>query len=53
MSMWSWLLFMRHNIEKRRWWRVPLPRPNLSESFELQATTFINHVADVALAWAG
>ncbi len=53
MSMWSWLLFMRHNIEKRRWWRVPLPRPNLSESFELQATTFINRVADIALASAG
>ena len=50
MSMWSWLVFMRHNIEKRRWFGVPLPKPNLSEGFDGQAVDFINEVADKALA---
>ena len=49
MSMWSWLVFMRHNIEKRRWFGVPLPKPNLTESYQDQATAFINDVADTAL----
>ena len=50
MSMWSWLVFMRHNQERRRSFGIPLPKPNLAESFEEQATTFINSVADEASA---
>ena len=50
MSMWSWLVFMRHNAVKRRWFGVPLPRPNLAEAYQKQATTFINKVAETALA---
>lgn len=46
MSMWSWLVFMRHDEEKRRWFGVRLPKPNLKDGFEEQATTFINGVAD-------
>ena len=46
MSMWSWLVFMRHDVEKRRWFGVPLPKPNLKVGFEEQATSFINGVAD-------
>ncbi len=46
MSMWSWLVFMRHDVEKRQWFGVPLPKPNLKAGFEEQATTFINGVAD-------
>ena len=49
MSMWSWLVFMRHNAVKRRWFGVPLPKPNLAESYEEQATTFINGVVETAL----
>ena len=49
MSMWSWLVFMRHNIEKRRWFGVPMPKPNLTESYQDQATVFINEVADTVL----
>ena len=45
MSMLSWLVFMRHNVEKRRWFGVPLPKPNLVDSYEEQATTFITGVA--------
>ena len=44
--MWSWLVFMRHDVEKRRWFGVPLPKPNLKVGFEEQATSFINGVAD-------
>jgi hypothetical protein len=50
MSMWSWLVFMRHNAEKRRSFGVPLPKPNLTESYEEQARTFITSVAEAALA---
>ncbi len=50
MSMWSWLVFMRHDVEKRHWFGVPLPKPNLRDNFEEQATRFINGVADKALA---
>lgn len=50
MSMWSWLVFMRHNAERRRSLGVRLPKPNLTESYEEQATTFINRVAEAALA---
>jgi menaquinone-dependent protoporphyrinogen IX oxidase len=50
MSMWSWLVFMRHNIEKRHWFGVPMPKPNLRESYEQQATTFITGVAETTLA---
>ncbi len=46
MSMWSWLVFMRHDVEKRRWFGVPLPKPNLRDHFEEQATRFIASVAD-------
>jgi len=52
MSMWSWLVFMRHNVEKRRWFGVPLPKPNLRVGFEEQATTFIGAVAATALPTA-
>ncbi len=45
-SMWSWLVFMRREIETRRSCGVPLPKPNLKVGFEAQATTFINDVAD-------
>ena len=48
-SMWSWLVFMRHDVEKRRSFGVPLPKPNLKVGFEEQATTFINSVADKVL----
>ena len=48
--MWSWLVFMRHDVEKRRWFGVPLPKPNLKVGFEEQATTFINGVADKVFA---
>ena len=50
MSMWSWLVFMRHNIEKRRWFGVPLPKPNLKSEYEKQALDFITDVADKGLA---
>ena len=46
MSMWSWLVFMRHDVEKRRWFGVPLPKPNLKVGFEEQATRFINGVTE-------
>ena len=46
MSMWSWLVFMRHDVEKRRSFGVHLPKPNLKDGFEEQASTFINGVAD-------
>ena len=49
MSMWSWLVFMHHNSEKRRWFGVPMPKPNLTESYQDQAKAFINEVADTAL----
>jgi flavodoxin len=49
MSMWSWLVFMRHNTEKRRWFGVPMPKPNLSADYETQALGFIKSVADRAL----
>lgn len=52
-SMWSWLAFMRHDVEKRRSFGVPLPKPNLTEGFEEQATGFINAVADTVLAADG
>ena len=50
MSMWSWLVFMRHNVEKRRWFGVPMPKPNLNVDFEKQAIGFINGVADKVFA---
>ena len=46
MSMWSWLVFMRHNEEKRRSLGVPLPKPNLTADFLEHATDFIDGVAD-------
>ena len=46
MSMWSWLVFMRHDVEKRHWFGVHLPKPNLKDGFDEQASTFINGVAD-------
>ncbi len=49
MSMWSWLVFMRHDVEKRHWFGIPLPKPNLRNDFVQQATSFINGVADKAL----
>ncbi len=45
-SMWSWLVYMRHDVEKRRSLGVPIPKPNLRVSFEEQAETFIEAVAD-------
>lgn len=45
-SMWSWLVFMRHDVERRRSLGVPLPKPNLRVGFEEQARTFIDGVAD-------
>ena len=48
--MWSWLVFMRHDVEKRRWFGVPMPKPNLKVDFEEQATNFIDGVADKVLA---
>jgi menaquinone-dependent protoporphyrinogen IX oxidase len=50
MSMWSWLAFMRHNEERRHSLGVPMPKPNLRSSFEAQATSFIEAVANKALA---
>ncbi len=50
MSMWSWLVFMRHNVEKRRSYGVPLPKPNLSEGFGREAVDFITRVSAEALA---
>jgi flavodoxin len=50
MSMWSWLVFMRHNVEKRRWFGVALPKPNLQTDYEKQATEFISGVADQTLS---
>ena len=49
MSMVSWLVFMRHNMEKRRWFGVPMPKPNLRESAHEQAREFVTSVADAAL----
>jgi menaquinone-dependent protoporphyrinogen IX oxidase len=46
MSMWSWLVFMRHDAEKDRSIGVHLPKPNLKVGFEEPAETFINAVAD-------
>ena len=50
MSMWSWLLFMRHNAERRRSFGVALPKPNLKVDFEQQAVDFITAVAKRTLA---
>lgn len=50
MSMWSWLVFMRHNVEKRRWFGVPMPKPNLRDAYAEQATNFITGVADKVFA---
>jgi hypothetical protein len=53
MSMWSWLVFMRHNEPKERSLGLRLPKPNLKVDFEGQAATFISAVADKALAQPG
>jgi menaquinone-dependent protoporphyrinogen IX oxidase len=50
MSMWSWLAFMRHDEARERSFGVKMPRPNLKSDYEQQAVTFINGVADAALA---
>jgi flavodoxin len=50
MSMWSWLVFMRHNVERRRWFGIAMPKPNLKIAFEQQAERFINRVADKEVA---
>jgi flavodoxin len=50
MSMWSWLVFMRHDVEKDHSIGVHLPKPNLKVGFEGPAVNFINGVADKALS---
>ena len=50
MSMWSWLVFMRHDVEKDHSIGVHLPKPNLKVGFEEPAATFINGVADKVLS---
>ena len=50
MSMWSWLAFMRHDKERDRSFGVKMPHPNLKVGYEQQAVSFINGVADRALA---
>ena len=50
MSMWSWLVFMRHDAERDRSIGVHLPKPNLKVGFEGPAANFINEVADKVLS---
>ena len=38
MSMWAWLAFMRHDVEKQRSLGVHLPKPNLRSDYEALAT---------------
>jgi len=46
MSMWSWLAFMRHDVERSRSFGVRMPKPNLKVDYERQATAFIDRVAE-------
>jgi flavodoxin len=46
MSMWSWLAFMRHNEPRARSLGVKMPRPNLRDDFDNQATQFADGLAD-------
>jgi len=46
MSMASWLVFMRKNEPRRRYFGVPLPRPNLKSDFTEQAQSYAHELAD-------
>jgi len=50
MSMTSWLVFMRRNEARRRFLGVPLPRPNLKESYADQAKSFADSLYEKVLA---
>ena len=48
MSMTSWLVFMRKNEPRSRYFDVRLPRPNLKVDFAEQARSFAHELADGA-----
>ena len=50
MSMWSWLVFMRHAEERQRSFGKKLPKPNLKPDYKTQACAFADDLADRVLA---
>jgi len=46
MSMASWLVFMRKNEPRRRYFGVPLPRPNLRRDYGEGAKRYADELAD-------
>lgn len=46
MSMASWLVFMRKNEPRRRYFGVPLPRPNLKADYAEQAKSYAHALTD-------
>ena len=50
MSMASWLVFMRKNEPRRRYFGMPLPRPNLKADFAEQAKLYADQLADKVLS---
>ena len=46
MSMVSWLVFMRKNEPRSRYFGIPLPRPNLKADYAEQAKSYAGELAD-------
>jgi len=46
MSMASWLVFMRKNEPRSRYFGVPLPRPNLKADYADGARRYANELAE-------